>query len=310
MIEVEHVSRNFGSFRAVDDISFSIKTGEIVGLLGPNGAGKTTTMRMICGYLEPSAGSIKIDDMDVCNESVNCKKKIGYMSESAPLYGDMIVADYLEYVANVQGVNPKERIPYLTKVCGLEDQMHKNISDLSRGNRQRVGLAHALMGDPEILILDEPTSGLDPIQVAEVRDLIREIGKTRTVIISTHILSEVEMLCSRVIIISRGKIAADSDINILREQHQGAMTVNLCVKAESDALVKESLSGLDGVTGVNVSGEDAFFNVQMNVTKEVRPQISKILVSKNIDLYELSLKKNSLEDVFKELTLNGQGAGK
>lgn len=310
MIEVEHVSRKFGTFRAVDDISFSIKTGEIVGLLGPNGAGKTTTMRMITGFLEASEGSIKIDGMDVVENSVECKKKIGYMPESAPLYGDMIVADYLEYVAKMQGVDPSEKLPYLAKVCGLEEQMHKSISDLSRGNRQRVGLAHALMGDPEILILDEPTSGLDPIQVSEVRDLIREIGKTRTVIISTHILSEVEMLCSRVIIISRGKIAADSDINILREQHQGSMTVNLSVKADSEAAVKELLSSVDGVTSVKTENQDGFINASLNVTKEVRPQVSQLIVSKNYQLYELSVKKNSLEDIFKELTLNGEGAAK
>lgn len=310
MIEVEHVSRKFGTFRAVDDISFSIKTGEIVGLLGPNGAGKTTTMRMITGFLEASEGSIKIDGMDVVENSVECKKKIGYMPESAPLYGDMIVADYLEYVAKMQGVDPSKKLPYLAKVCGLEEQMHKSISDLSRGNRQRVGLAHALMGDPEILILDEPTSGLDPIQVSEVRDLIREIGKTRTVIISTHILSEVEMLCSRVIIISRGKIAADSDINILREQHQGSMTVNLSVKADSEAAVKEMLSSVDGVTSVKTENQDGFINVSLNVTKEVRPQVSQLIVSKNYQLYELSVKKNSLEDIFKELTLNGEGAAK
>ena len=179
MIELEHVSRKFGTFRAVDDISFSIQTGEIVGLLGPNGAGKTTTMRMITGYLEPSEGSIRIDGMDVTQAQVETKSKIGYMPESAPLYGDMIVADYLEYVAKMQGQDPKVKLPELCETCGLKEVMHKNISDLSRGNRQRVGLAHALMSDPEILILDEPTGGLDPNQVSEVRALIKKIGQTK-----------------------------------------------------------------------------------------------------------------------------------
>ena len=167
MIEVEQVSRTFGTFKAVDSISFSIKTGEIVGLLGPNGAGKTTTMRMITGFLDMDSGSIKIDGKDIRENPKESKRKIGYMPESAPLYGEMIVADYLEYVAQMQGVNPKEKVPQLASVCGLTDVMHKNVSDLSRGYRQRVGLAHALMNDPEILILDEPTSGLDPNQIIE-----------------------------------------------------------------------------------------------------------------------------------------------
>ena len=212
MIEVSHVSRNFGTFRAVNDVSFSIPTGQIVGLLGPNGAGKTTTMRMITGFLAPTEGKILIDGIDVAENPVETKKKIGYMPESAPLYGEMIVEDYLKYVAQIHGENPDERIPHLCEECGLKEIMDKNISELSRGNRQRVALAHALMANPEILILDEPTSGLDPNQVEDVRNIIREIGKTRTVIVSTHILSEVETICSRAIIISGGKLVADSPI--------------------------------------------------------------------------------------------------
>ncbi|MDE6773307.1 MAG: ABC transporter ATP-binding protein, partial [Treponemataceae bacterium] len=169
MIEVAHLSKQFGTFRAVDDISFSIPTGQIVGLLGPNGAGKTTTMRMITGFLSPTAGSISVDGTDISENPVEAKRKIGYMPESAPLYSDMIVDDYLRYVAQVQGVNADEKVPALCETCGLKEVMHKNIADLSRGYRQRVGLAHALMNDPEILILDEPTSGLDPNQIQDVR---------------------------------------------------------------------------------------------------------------------------------------------
>ena len=180
MIQVENISRSFGTFKAVDSISFSIETGEIVGLLGPNGAGKTTTMRMITGFIEQDSGSIKIDGVDIRDNPKEAKRKIGYMSESAPLYSDMIVADYLEYCAEMHDVDGKERVPHLASVCGLNDVMHKKISELSRGYKQRVGLAHALMNDPEILILDEPTSGLDPNQIIEVRALIKEIGKTRT----------------------------------------------------------------------------------------------------------------------------------
>jgi ABC-type Na+ transport system ATPase subunit NatA len=179
MIEVSNVSRNFGTFRAVNDVSFSIPTGQIVGLLGPNGAGKTTTMRMITGFLAPTEGKILIDGIDVAENPVETKKKIGYMPESAPLYGEMIVEDYLKYVAQIHGENPDERIPHLCEECGLKEIMDKNISELSRGNRQRVALAHALMANPEILILDEPTSGLDPNQVEDVRNIIRENKHSR-----------------------------------------------------------------------------------------------------------------------------------
>ena len=303
MIEVLHVSRLFGEFRAVDDISFSIKTGEIVGLLGPNGAGKTTTMRMIAGYLEASAGSVKVDVINVKENPVATKSKIGYMSESAPMYSDMIVADYLEYVAKIEGKDPEVKLPHLAEICGLKEVMHKNIGELSRGNKQRVGLAHALMNDPEILILDEPTSGLDPNQVAEVRDLIKKIGETRTVIISTHILSEVEMLCNRVIIISGGKKVADSSTEELRT-HYGNTSEVIVLSGGTEGSVKEKLSAIKGVAGVKVSAEEEKIQSVLTVegNGEVRPEIARVLVDAGIPLYEMQLKKNSLEDVFKILT--------
>ena len=303
MIEVLHVSRLFGEFRAVDDISFSIKTGEIVGLLGPNGAGKTTTMRMIAGYLEASAGFVKVDGIDVKENPVATKSKIGYMSESAPMYSDMIVADYLEYVAKIEGKDPEVKLPHLAEICGLKEVMHKNIGELSRGNKQRVGLAHALMNDPEILILDEPTSGLDPNQVAEVRDLIKKIGETRTVIISTHILSEVEMLCNRVIIISGGKKVADSSTEELRT-HYGNTSEVIVLSGGTEGSVKEKLSAIKGVAGVKVSAEEEKIQSVLTVegNGEVRPEIARVLVDAGIPLYEMQLKKNSLEDVFKILT--------
>ena len=303
MIEVLHVSRLFGEFRAVDDISFSIKTGEIVGLLGPIGAGKTTTMRMIAGYLEASAGSVKVDGINVKENPVATKSKIGYMSESAPMYSDMIVADYLEYVAKIEGKDPEVKLPHLAEICGLKEVMHKNIGELSRGNKQRVGLAHALMNDPEILILDEPTSGLDPNQVAEVRDLIKKIGETRTVIISTHILSEVEMLCNRVIIISGGKKVADSSTEELRT-HYGNTSEVIVLSGGTEGSVKEKLSAIKGVAGVKVSAEEEKIQSVLTVegNGEVRPEIARVLVDAGIPLYEMQLKKNSLEDVFKILT--------
>ncbi|SEQ63832.1 ABC-2 type transport system ATP-binding protein [Treponema bryantii] len=307
MIEVSHVSRNFGDFRAVNDVSFSIPTGQIVGLLGPNGAGKTTTMRMITGFLAPTSGSVKIDGIDICENPVEAKKKIGYMPESAPLYGEMIVEDYLTYIANMYGQNPVEKVPALCKECGLKEVMSKNISELSRGNRQRVALAHALMNDPEILILDEPTSGLDPNQVEDVRAIIREIGKTRTVIVSTHILSEVETICSRAIIISGGKLVADSSIEELKNSIGTSSTVYITVgteKAESAAELAKSITGVAGVTVGAKDGETGLSQlvVSVNGEAEIRPSLIRKLVEGGIDLYEAAINKNSLEDVFHTLT--------
>lgn len=309
MIEVSHVSRNFGDFRAVNDVSFSIPTGQIVGLLGPNGAGKTTTMRMITGFLAPSNGTITIDGINISENPVEAKKKIGYMPESAPLYGEMIVEDYLKYIAEIYGKNPEEKIPALCEECGLKEIMSKNISELSRGNRQRVALAHALMNDPEILILDEPTSGLDPNQVEGVRDIIREIGKTCTVIVSTHILSEVETLCSRAIIISGGKLVADSSIAELKDRFGHEVSVRLTIGGASFENVSSALSNVNGVDTVTKVSEFEHFGVpatevlvSVKGDTEIRPAVCKKLVESNVDLYEMSIQKNSLEDVFHALT--------
>lgn len=311
MIEVSHVSRNFGDFRAVNDVSFSIPTGQIVGLLGPNGAGKTTTMRMITGFLAPSSGTITIDGIDIAENPVAGKRKIGYMPESAPLYGDMIVEDYLKYIAQMQGVNPDEKLPKLCQECGLKEVMSKNISELSRGNRQRVSLAHALMNDPEILILDEPTSGLDPNQVEDVRAIIREIGKTRTVIVSTHILSEVETICSRAIIISGGKLVADSSIENLKNSIGTSSSVYLTFACgNSGKSVDEAASlakSIEGVSAVSVNdihdGKEELV-ISVNGDVEIRPQLIKKLVEAGFDIYETAQSKNSLEDVFHALTEN------
>ena len=306
MIEVSHVSKNFGTFRAVNDVSFSIPTGQIVGLLGPNGAGKTTTMRMITGFLSPSDGNILIDGIDISDSPVESKRKIGYMPESAPLYSDMIVEDYLRYIAEIHGENPDEKVPALCAECGLKEVMHKNISELSRGNRQRVSLAHALMHDPEILILDEPTSGLDPNQVEDVRNIIREIGKTRTVIISTHILSEVETLCSRVIIISGGKLVADSPTDELRERFGNEASVKLVVGGGLKTEVVDAIKAVKNVAGVKATKGEIkdTLNVIVSVKgeEEIRPELFKAVAKKKWVLYEMSLQKNSLEDVFHILT--------
>ena len=317
MIEVSHVSRNIGDFRAVNDVSFSIPTGQIVGLLGPNGAGKTTTMRMITGFLSPSDGKILIDGIDICENPVAAKKKIGYMPESAPLYGDMIVEDYLKYVAQMHGQNAELKVPVLCEECGLKEVMSKNISELSRGNRQRVSLAHALMNDPEILILDEPTSGLDPNQVEDVRAIIREIGKTRTVIVSTHILSEVEMLCARAIIISGGKLVADSPIEELKERFGHEISVKISVGGASFDEICDCIKKIDGVDSVSQTEADCTVSGDVNLTgvlvsvkgnAEIRPAISKVLAQNNFDLYEMSVMRNSLEEVFHAVTSTDAGS--
>ncbi len=314
MIEVSHVTRDFGTFRAVDDVSFSIEKGEIVGLLGPNGAGKTTTMRMITGYLEPTLGSVKIDGLDMNSDAVEAKSKIGYMPESAQLYSDMIVSDYLEYVAKMAGVDPLTRVPELAQTCGLMEQMHKNIGELSRGNRQRVGLAHALMSNPEILILDEPTSGLDPNQVIGVRDLIKKIGQTKTVIISTHILSEVEAICNRAIIISGGKVVADNSLENLREQTSNSVTFELYVDNTNPQVVKEILQNIPGGTSVNAQeSEELSLNgqkllcvkISASAENDIRPAVLKALIEKGVNVYEAKLVRHSLEQVFRQLTTGG-----
>ena len=311
MIEVSHLSRQFGNFRAVDDVSFSIPTGQIVGLLGPNGAGKTTTMRMICGFLGATSGSVKIDGKDISENPVEAKSKIGYMPESAPLYSDMIVEDYLNYVARMQGLDVAEKVPALCATCGLKEVMHKNISELSRGYRQRVGLAHALMNDPEILVLDEPTSGLDPNQIEDVRALIKEIGKTRTVIISTHILGEVETLCPRVIIISKGKLVADSPTNELRERVGNASALNLVFGGASFTEAQKALAKIDGVCGVEkaaetekIKGERKLCGLRVLLKEgvEARKEIFSAAVANKWTIYHMEIQKNSLEDVFHTLT--------
>ncbi len=308
MIEVERVSRDFGSFRAVDDVSFSVSKGEIVGLLGPNGAGKTTTMRMVTGFLEPSAGVIRIDGKRIDEDPESAKRKIGYMPESAPLYQDMIVADYLEFVARVQGGQSLSKVPSIAAACGITEVMHKNVGDLSRGYRQRVGLAHALIHDPEILILDEPTSGLDPNQIIEVRKLIKEIGKTRTVIISTHILSEVETLCDRVIIISRGAVVADSPTGELRERFGHKASLRVQVAGVSQAEFAEAARSVRSVAGVSsFEGEAGLAALRLSIEGEadVRGDVFDLVKGRGWSLREMSMERNSLEDVFRTLTAGG-----
>lgn len=220
MIKIEKLTKYYGDLKAVDSVSFDIQKGEILGLLGPNGAGKTTIYRILTGYLSPTSGTIKVKNFNIQNDLIEIKKLIGYLPEAAPIYQDMLVFDYLNFIADIRGVvkeNKMAHIRDLADLCSLNEVMHFSIDELSKGYRQRVGIAHALMGDPEILVLDEPTSGLDPNQIVETRDIIRRIGKEKTIVFSTHILSEAEATCDRVVIINKGKKVADGTVESLRD---------------------------------------------------------------------------------------------
>ena len=304
-IVVENLSKKYGEQKAVNDISFEIKTGEVVGFLGPNGAGKSTTMKMITCYMAPTSGDVRLDEFSILSHPEDIKKKIGYLPENNPLYTDMAIIDYLRFCAGIQGV-PKQQIPArigaMVEMCGLERERHKKINELSKGYRQRVGLAQAMIHDPEVLILDEPTTGLDPNQIIEIRKLIKKLGKEKTVILSSHILSEVEATCDRILIINRGRIVADGSAETLRSQAEGKEVLTVKIEAE-EAEVKKALLGLASVETVTpVDGRPGFFSVQSKPDSSSRKAVFDLCVSKKWYLYEMTGYETKLEDVFRELT--------
>ncbi|MCB0836042.1 MAG: ATP-binding cassette domain-containing protein [Bacteroidetes bacterium] len=307
-ITVSNLTKTYGSQRAVDNISFQVKTGEILGFLGPNGAGKTTTMKVLTCFMAPSDGSVKIGDYDIFADSEKIKKHIGYLPENNPLYVEMPVLEYLTFVAEVQGVS-KDQIPVRLRTivakCGLNKEKHKKIGELSKGYRQRVGLAQALIHDPEILILDEPTTGLDPNQIVEIRNLIREIGKEKTVILSTHILGEVEATCDRILIINNGKIVADGTPESVSNQAKGQFVVDIQLIAEPNAPVADALRELPEVSSVEVFPEKPHaYQVISKRDLETREAIFKLCVKKDWILTEMIPVEESLEDIFRDLTKN------
>lgn len=306
-IKLENVTRLYGDKPAVDGISFEVKTGEIVGFLGPNGAGKTTTMKMITGYLAPNSGSVSINGIQVWDDPQKVKLMTGYLPENNPLYLDMYVTDYLEYVAALQQV-PKEkidgRVREMVAVCGIDREKHKKIGELSKGYRQRVGLAQALIHDPGILVLDEPTTGLDPNQIIEIRNLIKEAGLEKTVILSTHILSEVEALSDRILIIHEGRIVADGTPDELKRASSEGIAVKVRLEAsEGSEVITNSLSGISGVTGVEYLDGSGLYLVSGG-DKGLNREIFSLAVKKNWILLEMSTQETRLEDIFKELTKN------
>jgi len=308
MIHVENLTKNYGDIAAVDQINFEIQKGEILGLLGPNGAGKTTTLRMLTGFLRPSTGTIRVKELDIDRHPIEIKKIMGYLPESAPLYHDMLVFDYLNYVADIREIPPDRklaRIRELGDLCGLNMVMHMPITELSKGFKQRVGLAHAMMSDPEILILDEPTSGLDPNQIVEIRDIIKRIGKQKTVVLSTHILSEAEATCDRVVIISHGKIVADGNIDKLKQSAGGTSLIHLTLQQADSEAVRQKLSATAGVQGVvKLDAANGQLKVTLSVpsTKDLRGDIYRTVKQTDWELLEFYQESRTLETVFRELT--------
>ena len=307
-IIIEGLSKKYGPQRAVDDISFHVKTGEVLGFLGPNGAGKSTTMKIITCFMAPTSGDVKVGNYSVRDNPQEVKKLIGYLPENNPLYLDMPVMDYLAFSALMQGVDKKDvddRVRKMIKKCGLNIEKHKKIGELSKGFRQRVGLAQAMIHDPQVLILDEPTSGLDPNQIVEIRRLIKELGREKTVILSTHILPEVEATCSRILIINKGKIVADGTSDTLRRASQGREVLRVRIEDGQKNDIIQALLQLDTVGLVdNIAGIENYFEVQSRGEASSRKNIFRLCVEKKWSLTEMTPVETKLEDIFRDLTLN------
>jgi len=299
-IEVKNLLKLYGEQKAVNEISFTVNKGEIVGFLGPNGAGKSTTMKMITGYLQPDAGDIRVSGIDVTKDPLAAKKKIGYLPESNALYYDMYVREYLDFIADVHEIaDKKKRIEDVILLTGLTPESKKRVGQLSKGYKQRVGLAAALLHDPEVLILDEPTSGLDPNQILEIRNVIREQGRNKMVLFSSHILQEVEAICDRVIIINKGKLVADNTLQQL-QQHSNMNIIKVSFK---EPLEPEWIKRLPGIQ--SVSQLDRYsFTIETTDPDTVRKGLKKLEAENNLDIVSLQSENQSLEEVFRSLTGN------
>jgi ABC-2 type transport system ATP-binding protein len=307
MIEVKNLTKRFGATVAVKDVSFSVPTGQVLGFLGPNGAGKTTTMRIITGYMPADEGTADVAGYNIKTDSLEVRKRLGYLPENAPLYLDMDVPDFLKFIATIRKIKPSEHsqaIGRIVDLCGLQSVQHKRIGELSKGYRQRVGLAQAMIHNPEILVLDEPTSGLDPNQIIEIRELIKKIGKEKTVILSTHILQEVTATCDRILIINEGRLVADGTPDSLTKQATGETTLLVTVKAPPDK-VKAVFSKIPGVTQVRESGSTQDrVRAELRFLSDTNPeeQVFRTVVENQWILTEMRRESASLEDVFARLT--------
>jgi ABC-2 type transport system ATP-binding protein len=310
MIELRDVEKSYGETRALKGVSFSISRGEVVGLLGPNGAGKTTAIKIIVGYLLPSAGTALVAGLDVVRDPLAVQERIGYLPENAPLYHDMLVQEYLGFMADMRVLDAatrQRRLKVVVEECGLGDVLIRPIGHLSKGYRQRVGLAAALLHDPEILVLDEPTTGLDPNQIIEVRGLIRRLGATKTVILSTHILSEVEATCDRAVILIGGEVRADDTLEAIRRSLVQVVTLGL----PDPEAAREAMSALPGVTAVDlVQGTDGFHTYRLSLSADdgIGESVADLARDRGWRLRELRRDDRSLEQVFRELTTSAGGA--
>ena len=305
-IIVENLVKKYGAQKAVDNISFEVRTGEVLGFLGPNGAGKTTTMKIITTFLIPDSGNVYVGKNSIRRNPEEIKKNIGYLPESNPLYEDMPVIDYLRFVGELQGIpkgNMDDSLLSVINTCGLEAEKHKKISVLSKGYKQRVGLAQALIHNPEVLILDEPTTGLDPNQIAEIRDLIRKIGKEKTVILSSHILAEVEATCDRILIINNGKIVADGTTGDLRKQAQGKDILRVKIEGSDTNTIYDKLKEIEGVDLVDIAdAKTQKFILECQSVQKIAASVFNMCVKNDMILTELIPVETKLEDIFKELT--------
>ena len=298
--QVNHLSKIYGRQKAVDDISFSIEKGEIVGFLGPNGAGKSTTMKIATTYLPPSSGKVLVNGLDVEEQPMKVKKIIGYLPEHNPLYLDMYVHEYLRFIGSVYGLSSKQlkpRIGQIVEMCGLSQEQNKRIELLSKGYRQRVGLAQALIHNPEVLILDEPTSGLDPNQIIEIRKLIKQISQNKTVIFSSHIMQEVQALCDRVIVINKGQIVADDQLKNIIKGKGGAAVLVVELQGEIN---QEDLLKVQGVAEIYKSG--SAFRIVSEEGVDVRAELFRFTAERNISVISLKQEENTLEEIFRSLT--------
>lgn len=305
-IVVDGITKRYGRQNAVDRLSFEVKTGEVLGFLGPNGAGKTTTMKAITGYIEIDEGDVKVGGISVRENPGEVKKYIGYLPENNPLYHEMSIIDYLSFVAGLQGVEKEQiesRVAEMVKVCGLLQEKHKKIRELSKGYKQRVGLAQALIHDPEVLILDEPTTGLDPNQIVEIRELIKRIGREKTVILSSHILAEVEATCDRILIISKGRIVANGTAEELRRQAQGNELLKVGIGGADRNEAFSAIQQLPSVAMVDFAGaEGAVFEVQSKEGMASAKPIFELCTLKGWYLTQLTPVETKLEDIFREVT--------
>jgi ABC-2 type transport system ATP-binding protein len=300
-LEIKQLTKNFGSQTAVDHISFQCGKGEILGFLGPNGAGKTTTMKMICGYLKASSGNIRICDLDIEEHPIEAKSKIGYLPENNPLYKDMYVREYLRFFGKLVKINaPEKRTDELIEITGLTKEANKKIGSLSKGYRQRVGLSQALLHDPEVLILDEPTSGLDPNQLVEIRQLIKNIGKKKTLLFSTHIMQEVQALCDRVLIINHGKLVADDSMQTLI---QNSKEHRIIFVEFAQKIAANDLKQIPLVKRVNQISESKF-QLYSEIQNDIRENLFRIASQNSWTIRELREESASVEEVFNELTKN------